>query len=75
MTEQENYLSVSLDAKWLLGHAMASLSKGDEKCYLAFFKNKDRTKDNEPNYINRTGALWIKKPKPKNPIVKEEDII
>lgn len=63
MEKEEKYLSVSLEAKWFLGHCMKAIVEGKDKVYISFFKNQGRTKENEPVYINRQGGLWVKKPK------------
>lgn len=68
--KQEKYVSVSLDPKWFLGHCVEALVNGQTKVYINFYKNKNRTKDNEPNYVNKQGGLWIK-----NKVDKEAETI
>lgn len=56
----EEYLAGVLD--------MGALGKHN----VAFFKNKQKTDDNQPDYKSSHGALWIRKKGDKGPTVEEE---
>lgn len=70
--DNEKYISVSLDAKWFLGHCIEALVSGKDKIYVNFFKNTGRKQEKEPVYSNRQGGLWIKKKNPERPKVLDE---
>jgi len=72
MNEKEEYLSTSIDTNWLIGYCMEAILTQKKKVNINFFKNNDKTNDNQPDYKFHNGALWKKQKKEEETKVSNE---